>query len=47
MFVRPGAPRAAAAALTKVIDGRPPGANERRQRSAGRAQMAMGKTFKV
>jgi uncharacterized circularly permuted ATP-grasp superfamily protein len=47
MFVRPGAPRAAASALTKVIDGLPPGEIERRQRSAERALMAMGITFNV
>ena len=47
MFVRAGAPRAAAHALTQVIDALPPGEIERRQRSAERALMAMGITFNV
>ena len=47
MFARAGAPRAAAHALTQVIDALPPGEIERRQRSAERALMAMGITFNV
>ena len=47
MFVRAGSPRAAAHALTQVIDALPPGEIERRQRSAERALMAMGITFNV
>jgi uncharacterized circularly permuted ATP-grasp superfamily protein len=47
MFAKAGAPRAAAHALTHVIDGLPPGEIERRQRSAERALMAMGITFNV
>ena len=47
MFAGAGAPRAAAHALTQVIDALPPGEIERRQRSAERALMAMGITFNV
>ena len=47
MFASAGAPRAAAHALTQVIDALPPGEIERRQRSAERALMAMGITFNV
>ena len=47
MFVEAGTPRAAAAALTQVIDAMPAEEIERRQRSAERALMAMGITFNV
>ena len=47
MFVSAGAPRAAAHALTQVIDALPPGEIERRQRSAERALLHMGITFNV
>jgi uncharacterized circularly permuted ATP-grasp superfamily protein len=47
MFASAGAPRAAAHALTQVIDALPAGEIERRQRSAERALLAMGITFNV
>jgi uncharacterized circularly permuted ATP-grasp superfamily protein len=47
MFARAGAPRAAAHALTQVIDALPAGEIEHRQRSAERALLAMGITFNV
>ena len=47
MFASAGAPRAAAHALTQVIEALPAGEIERRQRSAERALLAMGITFNV
>jgi len=47
MFVRAGAPRPAARALTQLINDLPDGEIERRQRSAERALLAMGITFNV
>ena len=47
MFASAGAPRAAAHALTQVIDALPPGEIQRRQQSAERALMPMGITFNV
>jgi len=47
MFVRAGAPRPGARALTQLINSLPDGEIERRQRAAERALLAMGITFNV